>query len=69
VEVDTSSKKLRARFRSAAAARHDQLLADIRSARAQLLEISTAEPVINQLIAYLRVRQAMRGGLARKGVR
>ncbi|HEV1997644.1 MAG TPA: DUF58 domain-containing protein [Candidatus Dormibacteraeota bacterium] len=69
VEVDTSSKKLRARFRAAAVGRRDSLIADIRTARAQILEISTAEPVVNQLIAYLRVRQAMRGGLARKGVR
>jgi uncharacterized protein (DUF58 family) len=69
VEVDTSSRKLRERFRLAAAARRDNLVADIRGARAQLLEISTAEPVVIQLIAYLRSRQALRGGLARKGVR
>ena len=69
VEVDTTSRKLRERFRAAAAGRREGLVAEIRSARAQLLEISTAEPVINQLIAYLRVRQAMRGGLARRGVR
>lgn len=69
VEVDTTSRKLRERFRAAAAERRASLVADIRSARAQLLEISTAEPVVNQLIAYLRVRQAMRGGLARRGVR
>ncbi|MGI8608742.1 MAG: DUF58 domain-containing protein [Candidatus Dormibacteria bacterium] len=69
VEVDTGNRKLRARFRAAAADRRDTLIADVRSARAQLFEVSTAEPVVNQLIAYLRVRQAMRGGLARKGTR
>jgi len=38
-----------------------QLLADLRKSRAQLLEVSTAESVIGQLISYLRGRQARRG--------
>ena len=65
LEVDTTSRKLRERYRVAAAAKRARLLSELRSARAQVLEVSTAEPVINQLIAYLRVRQVMRG---RRGV-
>jgi len=61
LEVDTTSRKLRERYAAAAAEKRRQLLADLRAARAQVLEVSTAEPVINQLIAYLRVRQVMRG--------
>ncbi len=61
VEVNTASKKLRERYRVAAAAQRAALMADLRGARAQVLEISTAEPVVNQLIAYLRSRQAARG--------
>jgi uncharacterized protein (DUF58 family) len=64
VEVDTGSRKLRERYSLAAAAQRQRLLADLRSARAQLLEITTAQPIVNQLIAYLRVRQSMRGAAA-----
>jgi uncharacterized protein (DUF58 family) len=64
VEVDTSSKGLRQRYRVAAVEKRARLLADLRSCRAQLLEITTSEPVINQLVAYLRARQATRGRLA-----
>jgi uncharacterized protein (DUF58 family) len=60
VEVDTTSKRLRQRYRAAAAAQRARLLADLRASRAQLLEISTSEPVISQLISYLRTRQATR---------
>ena len=42
----------------------ETILADLRQSRAQLLEISTGEPVIGQLIGYLRGRQAMRGRIA-----
>lgn len=61
LEVDTTNRKLRERYRVAAAQKRAGLLADLRAARTQVLEVSTAEPVINQLIAYLRVRQVMRG--------
>jgi uncharacterized protein (DUF58 family) len=64
VEIDTTSKRLRERYRAAAAEQRAQLLADLRKSRAQLLEISTGEPVIGQLIGYLRGRQAMRGRIA-----
>jgi uncharacterized protein (DUF58 family) len=64
VEVDTTSKRLRQRYRAAAAEQRARLLADLRSSRAQLLEISTSEPVITQLIGYLRTRQATRVQLA-----
>jgi uncharacterized protein (DUF58 family) len=69
VEVDTGSRKLRERYSLAAAAQRQRLLADLRSSRAQLLEITTAEPIVNQLIAYLRVRQTMRGAVAARGQR
>ena len=61
LEVDTTNRKLRERYRVAAANKRAGLLSELRAARAQVLEVSTAEPVINQLIAYLRVRQVMRG--------
>jgi len=61
LEVDTTNRKLRERYRVAATRKRAGLLAELRAARAQVLEVSTAEPVINQLIAYLRVRQVMRG--------
>ena len=61
VEVDTTNKRLRERYRDAAAEQRAQLLADLRKSRAQLLEISTGGPVIGQLIGYLRGRQSMRG--------
>ncbi|MDP9325317.1 MAG: DUF58 domain-containing protein [Candidatus Dormibacteraeota bacterium] len=63
IEVDTSSKRLRQRYRDAAAEQRAQLMSDFRGARAQVLEISTDQPVVNQLIAYLRRRQRMRGAL------
>jgi uncharacterized protein (DUF58 family) len=66
VEVDTTNKRLRERYRVAAAEQRAQLLADFRSARAQVLEISTDQPVVNQLIAYLRTRQRRRGIGARR---
>ncbi|MEA2683263.1 MAG: hypothetical protein QOK05_1591 [Chloroflexota bacterium] len=67
VEVDTGNRKIRERYSAAATAQRGRLLKDLRSSRAQLLEISTAEPVVSQLIAYLRVRQATRGALQRAG--
>jgi uncharacterized protein (DUF58 family) len=63
VEVDTTNRRLRERYRSAAAEQRSRLLADFRHARAQVVEISTERPVVNQLISYLRARQRMRGGL------
>lgn len=69
VEFDTGNRTLRDRYSVAAAAQRQRLLKDLRSARAQLLEISTAEPVVNQLIAYLRVRQSTRGALLARGRR
>jgi uncharacterized protein (DUF58 family) len=65
VEVDTGSRRFRERYSNAAEAQRGRLRADLRTARAQLFEVSTAEPVVNQLIAYLQARQAKRGGLSR----
>jgi uncharacterized protein (DUF58 family) len=64
IDIDTGNKRLRERYRNAAIEQRAQLLADIRKAHAQLLEISTAEPIIGQLIGYLRGRQTMRGRAA-----
>ena len=60
---DERSAKLRERYRVAALEQRRVLLADIRSSRAQLLEISTETPVTTQLVSFLRTRQAMRGGM------
>jgi uncharacterized protein (DUF58 family) len=68
VEVDTSNKKFRQRYQAAAAEQRTRLLGDLLGARAQLLEVSTGEPVINQLIRYLQARQLLRGGLATRRV-
>jgi uncharacterized protein (DUF58 family) len=64
VEIDTGNPRFRKRYRDAAAEQRAELLADIRRSRGQLLEISTGEPVIGQLIDHLRRRQAMRGRMA-----
>lgn len=62
--VDTTSKRLRERFRAAAAAQDEAIRAAVREARAQLLEITTAESVLPQLVSFLRARQALRGRVA-----
>ncbi len=68
VEVDTSNRKFRERYQAAAAEQRLRLRADLRGAHAQMLEVSTGEPVINQLIRYLQARQSRRGGLATRRV-
>lgn len=60
VEVDTTSARLRERYRAAAEAQRAQLLADLRRAGAAALEITTGEPVLPQLVAFLRRRQLER---------
>ncbi|HSR22614.1 MAG TPA: DUF58 domain-containing protein, partial [Candidatus Eisenbacteria bacterium] len=60
VEVDTTSARLRERYRAAAGAQRAQLLSDLRRAGAVSLEITTAEPVLTQLVAFLRRRQLER---------
>ena len=63
LEVDTTSTRLRKRFRVAAAAQRERVDAEIQAARAQRLDISTGEPVLGQLVAFLRTRQSLRGGV------
>lgn len=60
IEVDTGSARLRERYRAAAAAQRLKLLADLREARASVIEITTAEPVLTQLVSFLRRRLADR---------
>ncbi|GAC1331745.1 MAG: DUF58 domain-containing protein [Candidatus Dormibacteria bacterium] len=69
LEVDTGSRRLRERYRDAAVEKRTRLLGDLRAARAQVLEVSTAKPVITQLVDYLRVRQVLRGHRAGRPAR
>ncbi|HXM54044.1 MAG TPA: DUF58 domain-containing protein [Candidatus Dormibacteraeota bacterium] len=57
LEVDTTSARLRARYREAAEEQRQALLTDLRRAGAAVLEMSTGEPVMTQLVAFLRRRQ------------
>ena len=61
LEVDTGNAGLRERYRGAALEQRRRLLAEIRRAGASSLEITTAEPFLPQLVAYLRRRQSRRG--------
>jgi len=61
LEVDTSSRSLRDRYRTAAAEQRRRLLADFRRAGVSALELTTAEPMLPQLVTYLRRRQDRRG--------
>jgi len=60
--VDTGNRKLRERFRAAAQEQRRQLLADLRGARAAVLELSTSEDVLVQLLRlFQRVETGRRG--------
>lgn len=62
IEVDTGRRRLRERFASAAQEQRRQLLADLRTARAAVLELSTAEDVLVQLLRlFHRVETGRRG--------
>jgi uncharacterized protein (DUF58 family) len=62
IEVDTGNRKLRERFRAAAQEQRRQLLADLRAARAAVLELSTSEDVLAQLLRlFQRVETGRRG--------
>ena len=62
IEVDTSSRRLRERFRTAAQEQRRQLLGDLRAARASVLELSTSEDVLVQLLRlFQRVETGRRG--------
>ncbi len=60
LEVDTGSSALRERFRQAALEQRRQLVAELKQARADLLEVSTGDAVLGQLVAFLRSRAAKR---------
>jgi uncharacterized protein (DUF58 family) len=62
IEVDTGSRKLRARFHEAALEQRRELLADLRTARAAVFELSTSEDVLVQLLRlFQRVETGRRG--------
>ena len=62
IEVDTGSRKLRERFHAAALRQRQELLADLRAARAAVFELSTAEDVLVQLLRlFQRVETGRRG--------
>jgi len=62
IEVDTGSRKLRERFHAAALGQRQELLADLRAARAAVFELSTAEDVLVQLLRlFQRVETGRRG--------
>ena len=62
IEVDTSSRKLRERFRTAAQEQRRKLLADLRDAHASVMELSTAEDVLLQLLkSFQQVQTGRRG--------
>ena len=60
LEVDTSSPALRERFRAAAAAEERRIASDLRRAGAAIFDLTTAEPVLTQLVTFLRRRQLER---------
>jgi uncharacterized protein (DUF58 family) len=58
LQVDTSDRRLRARFEVAAAAQSKQISADLRRAHTAELTITTEQPFLPQLLEYLRRRTA-----------
>jgi len=58
LQVDTSDRRLRARFELAAAEQSRDISSDLRRAHAAELNITTAQPFMPQLIEYLRRRTA-----------
>jgi uncharacterized protein (DUF58 family) len=60
--VDTRSAHLRARFQEAAGAQRATIRADLLRARAAVAELSTAAEVVPQLVAFIKQREAQRGG-------
>jgi uncharacterized protein (DUF58 family) len=58
LQVDTSDSRLRARFQLAAAEQSRRISNDLRRAHAAEFNITTAQPLLPQLIEYLRRRTA-----------
>ncbi|MDQ6709986.1 MAG: DUF58 domain-containing protein [Candidatus Dormibacteraeota bacterium] len=59
--VDTSNKRLRARFQEAAATQRRRIKDDLIKARSAVAEFSTGSEVVPQLVQFLKERQAQRG--------
>ena len=59
--VDTGSAPLRARFEDAAHAQRATIRAELVRARTAVAELSTAEDVVPQLVAFIKQREAQRG--------
>jgi len=60
--VDTRSAHLRARFQEAATAQRDTIRTELLRARAAVAEMSTAAELVPQLVAFIKQREAQRGG-------
>ena len=62
IEVDTGNRRLRERFRKAAQEQRRELLAELRAARDAVLELTTSEDVLVQLLRlFQRVEMGRRG--------
>ncbi len=62
IEVDTGNRRLRERFRAAAQEQRRELLDDLSAAHVAVLELSTAEDVLAQLLRlFQRVETGRRG--------
>jgi uncharacterized protein (DUF58 family) len=58
--VDTTNKKLRARFQAAAEAQREALRAEMRRCRVDLAELSTAAELVPQLVRFMKQRETLR---------
>ncbi len=58
LEVDTADRRLRERFRQAAARQREQFAADVGRARGVSFELTTADDLVSQLVRILRVERA-----------
>lgn len=59
--VDTTDRKLRARFQAAAEQQREALRAELRRCRVGLAEVSTDKELLPQLVSFIKQREALRG--------
>ncbi len=57
VWVDTSDPRLRQTYRDLAARQHEQVAATLRNAAVDVLELSTAEPLLHPLLRFITFRR------------
>jgi uncharacterized protein (DUF58 family) len=58
--VDTTNKKLRARFQAAAEAQREALRAEMRRCRVDLAQLSTEGELVPQLVRFMKQRETLR---------